>query len=166
MEEVLLRISHLHKAYGDHIILNDFNLEVRKSEVIVVIGPSGCGKSTLLRCINALEDIQGGEVLLDGEPVRKDAKNISEMRQKIGMVFQSYDLFPHKTILENILLAPMKVQKRSRDEVTQEALALLERVGLADRKKIIPASFPEGRSSASPSCGRCVCARRSFCWMR
>ena len=134
MEEVLLRISHLHKAYGDHIILNDFNLEVRKSEVIVVIGPSGCGKSTLLRCINALEDIQGGEVLLDGEPVRKDAKNISEMRQKIGMVFQSYDLFPHKTILENILLAPMKVQKRSRDEVTQEALALLERVGLADRK--------------------------------
>ena len=145
MEEVLLRISHLHKAYGDHIILNDFNLEVRKSEVIVVIGPSGCGKSTLLRCINALEDIQGGEVLLDGEPVRKDAKNISEMRQKIGMVFQSYDLFPHKTILENILLAPMKVQKRSRDEVTQEALALLERVGLADRKNDYPRQLSGGQ---------------------
>lgn len=145
MEEVLLRISHLHKAYGDHIILNDFNLEVRKGEVIVVIGPSGCGKSTLLRCINALEDIQGGEVLLDGEPVRKDAKNISEMRQKIGMVFQSYDLFPHKTILENILLAPMKVQKRSRDEVTQEVLALLERVGLADRKNDYPRQLSGGQ---------------------
>ena len=145
MGEVLLRIDHLHKAYGDHIILNDFNLEVRKSEVIVVIGPSGCGKSTLLRCINALEDIQGGEVLLDGEPVRKDAKNISEMRQKIGMVFQSYDLFPHKTILENILLAPMKVQKRSRDEVTQEALALLERVGLADRKNDYPRQLSGGQ---------------------
>ncbi len=145
MGEVLLRINHLHKAYEDHIILNDFNLEVQKGEVIVVIGPSGCGKSTLLRCINALEDIQGGEVLLDGEPVLKDAKNISEMRQKIGMVFQSYDLFPHKTILENILLAPMKVQKRDRGEVSQEALGLLDRVGLADRKDDYPRQLSGGQ---------------------
>lgn len=145
MGEVLLRINHLHKTYGDHVILNDFNLEVRKGEVIVVIGPSGCGKSTLLRCINALEEIQGGEVLLDGATIRKDAKNISEMRQKIGMVFQSYDLFPHKTILENILLAPMKVQKRSRNEASGEALALLERVGLADRKDDYPRQLSGGQ---------------------
>ena len=145
MGETLLRINHLHKTYGDHVILNDFNLEVQKGEVIVVIGPSGCGKSTLLRCINALEDIQGGEVLLDGRPVRKDAKNISEMRQKIGMVFQSYDLFPHKTILENILLAPTKVQKRSRDEAAEEALKLLERVGLADRKDDYPRQLSGGQ---------------------
>lgn len=145
MGEVLLRINHLHKTYGDHVILNDFNLEVRKGEVIVVIGPSGCGKSTLLRCINALEEIQGGEVLLDGAMIRKDAKNISEMRQKIGMVFQSYDLFPHKTILENILLAPMKVQKRSRNEASGEALALLERVGLAERKDDYPRQLSGGQ---------------------
>ena len=109
MEQTLLEINHLHKKFGEQVILDDFNLEVKKGEVIVIIGPSGCGKSTLLRCLNALEDIQGGEILLDGLPIRKNAKDISSMRQKIGMVFQSYDLFPHKTILENILLAPLKV---------------------------------------------------------
>ena len=112
MEQTLLKINHLHKKFGEQVILDDFNLEVKKGEVIVIIGPSGCGKSTLLRCLNALEDIQGGEILLDGLPIRKNAKDISSMRQKIGMVFQSYDLFPHKTILENILLAPLKVQKK------------------------------------------------------
>ena len=133
MEQTLLKINHLHKKFGEQVILDDFNLEVKKGEVIVIIGPSGCGKSTLLRCLNALEDIQGGEILLDGLPIRKNAKDISSMRQKIGMVFQSYDLFPHKTILENILLAPLKVQKKNRSEVKKEAMGLLARVGLADR---------------------------------
>ena len=113
MSETLLTINNLHKTFGEKVVLDDISLEVHKGEVIVVIGPSGCGKSTFLRCINALEDIQGGEVLLDGEKVRKDAKNISQMRQRIGMVFQSYDLFPHKTILQNITLAPIKVKKRN-----------------------------------------------------
>ena len=109
MENVLLEIKGLKKAYGEHVVLDGIDLSVNKGEVVVVIGPSGCGKSTLLRCVNALEDIQGGEVLLNGEPVRRGSKNISRMRQKIGMVFQSYDLFPHKTVLENVLLAPTKV---------------------------------------------------------
>lgn len=141
----LLQVEHLKKVYGDHVVLRDFNLTVNKGEVVVVIGPSGCGKSTLLRCINALEDIQGGKVLLDGEPVVKDAKGISAMRQKIGMVFQSYDLFPHKTVLDNILLAPLKVQKRDRQEAEREALELLERVGLADRRDDFPRQLSGGQ---------------------
>ena len=116
MENEVLRIEHLHKEFEGNVILKDLNLTVRRGEVIVVIGPSGCGKSTFLRCINALEDIQGGQILLDGHPVRRDAKDVTQMRQKIGMVFQSYDLFPHKTILHNITLAPEKVQKRPRAE--------------------------------------------------
>ena len=126
MENVLLSVRHLKKAFGDHVIFEDFDLDVRKGEVVVVIGPSGCGKSTLLRCLNGLEPIQGGEILLDGEPVLRESKSITRTRQKIGMVFQSYELFPHKTILENILLAPMKVQKRPRGDVEKEALELLE----------------------------------------
>ncbi|MGN0268134.1 MAG: amino acid ABC transporter ATP-binding protein [Lachnospiraceae bacterium] len=145
MEQTLLKISHLHKKFGEQIILDDFNLEVKKGEVIVIIGPSGCGKSTLLRCLNALEDIQGGEILLDGLPIRKDAKDISSMRQKIGMVFQSYDLFPHKTILENILLAPLKVQKRNRSEVEKEAMELLSKVGLAERCNDYPRQLSGGQ---------------------
>lgn len=145
MEPTLLKISHLHKEFENHVILKDFNLEVKKGEVIVIIGPSGCGKSTLLRCLNALEDIQGGEVLLSGEPIRKNSKNASAMRQKIGMVFQSYDLFPHKTILGNIILAPLKVQKRERAEVEKEALELLARVGLADRINDYPRQLSGGQ---------------------
>ena len=145
VENVLLCGRHLKKAFGDHMIFEDFDLDVRKGEVVVVIGPSGCGKSTLLRCLNGLEPIQGGEILLDGEPVLRESKSITRMRQKIGMVFQSYELFPHKTILENILLAPMKVQKRPRAEVEKEALELLERVGLADRKDDYPRQLSGGQ---------------------
>ncbi len=145
MGQTLLKISHLHKKFGDRVILKDLNLEVKKGEVVVVIGPSGCGKSTFLRCLNALEDIQGGEVLLDGEPVRKDASNVSAMRQKIGMVFQSYDLFPHKTVMGNILLAPLKVQKRDRQEVEREAVELLGKVGLADRRDDYPRQLSGGQ---------------------
>lgn len=145
MENVLLSVRHLRKTFGDNAIFRDFNLDVHKGEVVVVIGPSGCGKSTLLRCLNGLEPIQGGEILLDGEPVLQDDKSITRMRQKIGMVFQSYELFPHKTILENILLAPLKVQKRNRAEVEAEALELLERVGLADRKNDYPRQLSGGQ---------------------
>ena len=145
MENALLEIKNLKKAYGEHVVLDGLDLAVNRGEVVVVIGPSGCGKSTLLRCVNALEDIQGGEVLLDGEPVRRGAKDISRLRQKIGMVFQSYDLFPHKSILENILLAPLKVQKRQRAEAEREALELLDRVGLADRKDDYPRQLSGGQ---------------------
>ena len=150
MEQVLLEINHIQKTFGGHEIIDDFSLTVQKGEVVVIIGPSGCGKSTLLRCVNALEDIQGGEILLNGEPIRREAKNISLMRQKIGMVFQSYDLFPHKTILENILLAPLKVQKRNRAEAEKEAMGLLARVGLADRKDAYPRQLSGGQKQRVP----------------
>ena len=145
MEQPLLQVKNLHKAYGDNVILRDLSLTVRQGEVTVIIGPSGCGKSTLLRCLNGLEDIQGGEILLEGQPLRRDAKDICALRQKIGMVFQSYDLFPHLTVLENILLAPMKVQKRRRAEAEREAVALLERVGLADRRNDYPRQLSGGQ---------------------
>ena len=145
VENVLLSVRHLKKAFGEHAIFEDFNLDVHKGEVVVIIGPSGCGKSTLLRCLNGLEPIQAGEILLDGEPVLRGNPSITRMRQKIGMVFQSYELFPHKTILENILLAPRKVQKRSRAEVEKEALELLQKVGLADRKDDYPRQLSGGQ---------------------
>ena len=145
VENVLLSVRHLKKAFGEHAIFEDFNLDVHRGEVVVIIGPSGCGKSTLLRCLNGLEPIQSGEILLDAEPVLRDNPSITRMRQKIGMVFQSYELFPHKTILENILLAPRKVQKRPRAEVEKEALELLQKVGLADRKDDYPRQLSGGQ---------------------
>ena len=113
MDEIL-RIKNLSKRYDDISVLENIDLSVKKGEVVVIVGPSGCGKSTLLRCLNGLEEIQEGEVLLDDEVVNPNKKNLSKNREKIGMVFQSYDLFPHLTILQNVTLAPIKVKKRSK----------------------------------------------------
>ena len=115
-DNIQLKATGIIKKFGDDVVLNGIDLSVKHGEVVVVLGPSGCGKSTLLRCLNGLEQINGGEILLDGEPITSTGKNMTRMRQKIGMVFQSYDLFPHKTILDNITLAPIKVQKRSKAE--------------------------------------------------
>ncbi len=145
MERKILEISHLRKTFGGHVIFHDLSVQVDQGEVVVIIGPSGCGKSTLLRCVNGLEEIQGGQVLLRGKPVVRESRDICQMRQKIGMVFQSYDLFPHKTILENIVLAPMKVQKRPRLQAEAEALRLLERVGLQERKDDYPRQLSGGQ---------------------
>lgn len=145
MAEELLKIEHVSKNYGENGILKDFSLKVHKGEVVVVIGPSGCGKSTLLRCINGLEPIQAGTISLRDEVIDGKAKNIASIRQKVGMVFQSYELFPHKTILDNVILAPMKVQKRNRAEVTKEAEELLERVGLADKCDSYPRQLSGGQ---------------------
>ena len=144
-DKELLRIEHLQKSYGEQEVLSDFNLTVHKGEVVVVIGPSGCGKSTLLRCINGLEPIQGGRILCGDIPVERDGKNITRIRQKIGMVFQSYELFPHKTVLQNIMLAPCKVQKRDKKEVEAEAVELLAKVGLAEKKNSYPRELLGGQ---------------------
>ena len=136
--EELLTVEHLVKRFDDNTVLDDISFNVHKGEVIVVVGPSGCGKSTMLRCINALEPIQGGSITLNGEEIVYGSKNLAAMRQQIGMVFQSYDLFPHLNVLDNILLAPMKAQKRKKDEVAAEAMELLGRVGLGDKAKSYP----------------------------
>ena len=122
MDEIL-HIKNLSKRYGDTNVLKNINISVKKGEVVVIIGPSGCGKSTLLRCLNGLEEIQEGEVRLDDQVVNPNKKNLSKNREKIGMVFQSYDLFPHLTILQNVTLAPIKVKKRNRREVEKEAVS-------------------------------------------
>lgn len=145
MEDVIVRVSEIEKKFGDHIILNKVSLDVHKGEVIVIIGPSGCGKSTFLRCINALEPIQGGLVTIDGDTVNPAGKNLQTLRQRIGMVFQSYDLFPHLPVLDNITISPIKVQKRNKAEAESEALELLGRVGLADRAKDFPSELSGGQ---------------------
>lgn len=140
-----LKISGLVKSYGDNTILNGLDLTIQKGEVVVILGPSGCGKSTLLRCINGLETINAGEITLDGVRISDNPKELPKVRQRIGMVFQSYDLFPHKTILDNITLAPMKVQKRNRKEVEAEAESLLQRVGLLEKKNAYPRQLSGGQ---------------------
>ena len=143
--DVLLRIEHLHKKYDENAVLDDVNLEVHQGEVVVLIGPSGCGKSTLLRCINALEPIQGGRILLGEDEVSIKDKKLYELRQKIGMVFQSYELFPHLTVIDNICLSPVKVQKRKKEEVRAEAMELLERVGLKEKADSYPRQLSGGQ---------------------
>ncbi|MBQ1902712.1 MAG: amino acid ABC transporter ATP-binding protein [Lachnospiraceae bacterium] len=141
----LLKVTHLQKAYGDNVVLKDINLSVKQGEVVVIIGPSGCGKSTFLRCLNGLEKIQGGEIAIDGSPVEAESRDISKIRQKIGMVFQSYELFPHKNVIDNLLLAPVKVQKRDKEEVKEEAQKLLAKVGLAGKEEFFPRQLSGGQ---------------------
>ncbi|MCR5698737.1 MAG: amino acid ABC transporter ATP-binding protein [Treponemataceae bacterium] len=142
----LLQIKNLEKSYGDsQIILKGVSLDVEKGEVVVILGPSGCGKSTLLRCINGLEMIQSGEILLDGEIVSNRKKDMHLIRQRIGMVFQSYDLFPNMTVLKNILLGPVKAKKQDKREVTIQAEKLLAKVGLSDKKNVYPRELSGGQ---------------------
>lgn len=144
-ERIQLQVSGLVKQFGAETVLNGIDLSVRKGEVVVVLGPSGCGKSTLLRCMNGLESPSAGTILLDGDEISSDGKKITQLRQKIGMVFQSYDLFPHKNIMDNITLAPVKVQKRSKKEVEEQAEKLLKRVGLWEKRKAYPRELSGGQ---------------------
>ncbi len=143
--DVILEVKNISKSFEDITVFENISLTVKKGEVVVIVGPSGCGKSTFLRCINALEDIQEGEILLDGEPIDPRSKELSRIREKIGMVFQSYDLFPHLTILQNLVLAPVKVKKTDRKEAQKEALELLDRVGLLSKKDAYPRQLSGGQ---------------------
>ncbi len=145
MSNTVIETKGLVKQFGQDTILNGIDLDIHKGEVVVVLGPSGCGKSTLLRCMNGLEAIQGGSIALEGAPVEPGGKNITAIRQRLGMVFQSYDLFPHKTILDNITLAPIRVQGRKKSEVEKEAKELLDRVGLADKAAAYPRQLSGGQ---------------------
>lgn len=143
--ELLLEIKELQKSFGERIVLDGIDLQVSKGEVIVILGPSGCGKSTFLRCLNGLESVQGGEIQYRGRNLVEDNVDWREVRQHIGMVFQNYDLFPHMTVIDNILLGPLKVQKRERNEAIQQAEQLLDRVGLLDRKDAYPRQLSGGQ---------------------
>lgn len=145
MSDSLLEIRNLTKRYGENAVLRDLSFTVRRGEVIVVLGPSGCGKSTLLRCINALEPIQGGEILLGGEVIDRSPAGLPALRRRIGMVFQSYELFPHMTVMENILLAPCKVLGTKKEDAKAEAEALLRRVGLWEKRDSYPRELSGGQ---------------------
>ena len=143
----LLEIKNITKSFDNNTILKNVSLNVKKGEVIVILGPSGCGKSTFLRCINGLEKIQQGEILLDGEVISNRTKDMHLIRQKIGMVFQSYDLFPHLNVMKNILLGPKHAHNLNFDmeQVEKEAQMWLERVGLADKKNAFPRQLSGGQ---------------------
>ncbi|MEA4926666.1 MAG: amino acid ABC transporter ATP-binding protein [Syntrophomonadaceae bacterium] len=143
--ETLLEIQNLYKNYGELEVLKGISMEVKKGEVTVLIGASGCGKSTLLRCLNGLEQIQSGEIYLNGQLISSEKTKWSIIRQKIGMVFQSYDLFPHMTVIENIILGPMKVQGKTRAEAVVSAEKLLDRVGLSDKINAYPRQLSGGQ---------------------
>ena len=145
MNHDIVKIENVIKQFDDNTVLDGITLTVHEGEVLVIVGPSGCGKSTLLRCINGLEPIQGGSVTYRGEVVDGKSANIVKIRQKIGMVFQSYELFPHMSILENVVISPVLVQKRDRREVEAEALQLLDRVGLKDKKNSFPRQLSGGQ---------------------
>ena len=141
----MLRISGLGKNYGDLRALDGIDLEVSPGEVIAVVGPSGCGKSTLLRCLNGLEEISEGTVVLVGVVIKDPGTRWTEIRQRVGMVFQSYELFPHLNVMDNLLLGPRLVQGRTRDEAVKEAMELLERVGLAEKARALPRELSGGQ---------------------
>ncbi len=144
--EKLLEINNLYKKFGDNHILKNISFSVNQGEVAVVIGPSGCGKSTLLRCINGLESIEtGGEITLGGVNLMYKNTDWRKVRQQIGMVFQSYDLFPNMTVMQNILLGPTKVQKIKPEDCIKTAESLLSRVGLSDKKNAYPRELSGGQ---------------------
>ena len=143
MSGYVLEIKNLKKSFDGNGVLDGISLAMKDGEVVVVVGPSGCGKSTLLRCINGLETPDSGEILLDGAPIA--GMDMVRVRRQIGMVFQSYDLFPHMDVLGNLSLGPVKVMKRPRDEVEAEAVQALKRVGLADKLHALPRQLSGGQ---------------------
>ena len=145
MDNSKITVESLNLHYGENHALKNVNMEIADHAITAFIGPSGCGKSTFLRCINGLEPLSRGKVELDGQNISDGSVSRAAICQRIGMVFQSYDLFPHMTVLENIILAPMEVQKRKKEEVTAEARKLLKRIGLEDKENARPGELSGGQ---------------------
>ncbi|CUB16473.1 Glutamine transport ATP-binding protein GlnQ [Bacillus safensis] len=141
----VIRVEKLNKYFGELHVLKDIDLTVYENDVVVLIGASGSGKSTLLRCMNFLEIKNDGDIIIDGSPVHPKRDQLNEMRQKIGMVFQHFNLFPHKTVLENIIEAPIMVKRTKKAQAIAEASALLEKVGLADKANVYPSKLSGGQ---------------------
>ena len=141
----VIELRHVDKHYGDLHVLRDISLSVGKGEVVVIIGPSGSGKSTLCRTINRLETIDSGEILIEGVPMPQEGRQLAALRSRIGMVFQSFNLFSHMTVLDNLILAPTGVLKMNRKAAKDEAMALLDRVGVADQAHKLPAQLSGGQ---------------------
>jgi polar amino acid transport system ATP-binding protein len=140
-----LELRNVEKRFGPHMVLHGLDLNVEEHQVVCLIGPSGCGKSTLLRCINGLESIQGGEILLGGDRVSGPGVDVNKLRREVGIVFQSFNLFPHMSVLENVTLAPVKVLGRSPAEAKAAAMALLDRIGLAEKAREYPDRLSGGQ---------------------
>lgn len=141
----MIKIKNLEKTYGDLKVLKDISTDIKEGEVISIIGPSGSGKSTFLRCINRLEEPTNGEIDIEGENIVSPKVDINKIREKVGMVFQHFNLFPHKTVLENITIGPIKLKKTSQEEAEKIAISLLDKVGLADKKDVYPNKLSGGQ---------------------
>ena len=141
----IIKVENLQKAFGDLKVLQGIDIEIQKGEVVVVIGPSGSGKSTFLRTLNLLEMPTGGKIIVDGVDITDKSANVNLHRQKMGMVFQQFNLFPHMTVLKNMTIAPMKLLKKSKAEAEAKAMELLEKVGLADRADAYPSQLSGGQ---------------------
>ena len=141
----MIKIKNLEKTYGDLKVLKGISTDIKEGEVISIIGPSGSGKSTFLRCINRLEEPTNGEIDIEGENIVSPKVDINKIREKVGMVFQHFNLFPHKTVLENITIGPIKLKKTSQEEAEKIAISLLDKVGLADKKDVYPNKLSGGQ---------------------
>ena len=144
-EQSMISIQHLEKSFGETRVLTDVNIEIQKGEVVVVLGPSGSGKSTMLRCINLLETPTGGHIFIEGQEITDPKVNVNKLREHVGMVFQQFNLFPHLSAKKNVMLAQMKVLKRSKEEAEKIAMERLAEVGLADRADFLPAQLSGGQ---------------------
>ncbi|CZQ80204.1 abc transporter [Trichococcus palustris] len=145
MTDAKVSVVNLKKSFGNNEVLKGIDLEVAEGEVVCIIGPSGSGKSTLLRCLNKLEDISGGTVIVDGKDITDPATDINKVREDIGMVFQHFNLFPHLSVLDNIILAPVQLKKQTKEEARAKALELLDTVGLSEKADAFPSSLSGGQ---------------------
>ncbi len=144
-QELVLQVNGLKKAWGKHEVLKGIDIDIHKGEVVAIIGPSGCGKSTFLRCLNRLEEPTGGEIIFNGENIINKKVNINKHRQKIGMVFQQFNLFNNLTVMKNLLLAPVQLKLKTKEEAKAKALELLKRIGLEEKADAYPSTLSGGQ---------------------